>query len=185
MDKFSHIKKKNNVDKEEKCEILYQDDDFKILNYKKLNILKEENIVCVLPYFIEMNKIMLKYEKNKYYEYSDGIGDSLSIFTKEIKEIDTIEKAIRKELEEESGIILRDDYEFEELNTLYKSKTSTCICYMYLIPLNERDYQESIPLVMDKDNKPIKIDVKYIDKIKISDLLTGYMMLKMKEYLNV
>jgi hypothetical protein len=34
-------------------------------------------------------------------------------------------------------------------------------------------------------SKAVKVDIKYIDQINASDMMTEYMLLKVKEYLNI
>ncbi len=98
--------------------------------------------------------------------------------------------ALLRELEEEAGIVLREDYnEFEEIKPFFLTKGSANKAYPFILPLNERDYQE----VMAKGDgskaesmsKAVKINVKYLDNVNFSDMASAYMVMKVKEYLNL
>jgi hypothetical protein len=53
--------------------------------------------------------------------------------------------------------------------------------------LNERDYHEVVAKgdgsKEEEMSKSVKVDVKYINSLNPSDLITYYMLMKMKEYL--
>ena len=59
--------------------------------------------------------------------------------------------------------------------------------YPYLIPLTERDFHEVVAkgdgTKVEDLSKSVKVDVKYIKSLNPSDLITDYMLMKIKEYL--
>ena len=94
-----------------------------------------------------------------------------------------------RELEEEAGIVLREDYQLEALRPLFINKASANKYYPYLLPLSERDYHEVVAKgdgsKEEEMSKAVKVDVKYLSSLNPSDLITDYMILKLKEYLNL
>ena len=58
----------------------------------------------------------------------------------------------------------------------------------YILTLTERDYHEVIAKgdgsKAEDISKSVKVDVKYIKSLNPSDLITDYMLMKIKEYLN-
>jgi 8-oxo-dGTP pyrophosphatase MutT (NUDIX family) len=103
---------------------------------------------------------------------------------------ETPQQAILRELEEEAGIVLREDFQIEEeLKPLFMTKGHTNRYYPFILPLNERDYHEVIAKgdgsEEEAKSKSVKVDVKYINSVNCSDLITDYMLMKLKEYLNL
>ena len=92
-----------------------------------------------------------------------------------------------RELEEEAGIVLREDFQLEDMRPLFINKAVANKYYPYLIPLNERDYHEVVAKgdgsKEEEMSKSVKVDIKFIDSLNPSDLITDYMLMKMKEYL--
>jgi 8-oxo-dGTP pyrophosphatase MutT (NUDIX family) len=96
--------------------------------------------------------------------------------------------AIVRELEEEAGIVLREDFKLEEMKPLFMTKGTANKYYPYILTLTERDYHEVIAKgdgsKAEDISKSVKVDVKYIKSLNPSDLITDYMLMKIKEYLN-
>ena len=93
-------------------------------------------------------------------------------------------------LEEEAGIVLREDFQIEEeYKPLYFSKGHTNKYHPFILPLNERDYHEVIPKgdgsEEERISKSVKVDIKFINSVNSSDLITDYMLMKLREYLNM
>jgi hypothetical protein len=85
--------------------------------------------------------------------------------------------------------VLRDDYEIEIDKPFFLTKGSTNRAWAFILPLNERDYHEVVAKgdgsVAESKSKAVKVDIKYIDSISVSDMATAYMLMKAKEYLNM
>ena len=61
--------------------------------------------------------------------------------------------------------------------------------YPYIVPLHEKDYKEVIAkgdgTKHEAMSKSVKIDIKNLKNIQTSDLITDYILLKLKEYMNL
>ena len=189
MEKFSKLKPKNEF-AEVDDEILYQDDTIKVVKYEDWSLIKEKDCVVCIPYLIESNQMVLRYEYIPTFKYVDGQEFHATVLSGGIESGETPKMALLRELEEEAGIVLREDYnEFEELKPFFLTKGSANKAYPFILPLNERDYQE----VMAKGDgskaesmsKAVKVDIKYLESVNFSDLASSYMALKVKEYLNL
>ncbi len=71
MEKFSKIKPKNEFD-DNKDKVLYKDNHFEIVQFEDWSILKERDAVVCIPYLIETNQIILRYEYVPTFKYVDG-----------------------------------------------------------------------------------------------------------------
>ena len=189
MEKFSKLKPKNEFT-EADDEILYQDDTIKVVKYEDWSLIKEKDCVVCIPYLIESNQMVLRYEYIPTFKYVDGQEFHATVLSGGIETGETSKMALLRELEEEAGIVLREDFTIEEeFNPLYISKGHTNKYHPFILPLNERDYHEVIPKgdgsEEERISKSVKVDIKFINSVNSSDLITDYMLMKLKEYLNL
>lgn len=189
MEKFSSIKPKNEFD-EGKDKVIYSNDRIKIIQFEDWNLIKEKDCVVCIPYLIELNQIVLRREYIPTFKYVDGREYHISLVGGQIEAGEMPKKALLREIEEEAGLVIREDYIIdEELTPLFMNKGSVDKVYPYIIPLNERDYHEVVAsgdgTDVEKMSKSVKVDIKYINSLNASDIITDYMILKMKEYLNL
>ena len=188
MDKFSSMRSKTNKD-QKKEDVIFSKGKLKVISYEDWNIIKHTDSIICIPILIETNQIILRYEYIPTFKYVDGQEYHVTLVAGGIEEGEDPKTALLRELEEEAGIVVREDYEIEDMKPLYSSKGSVNKMYPFILPLNERDYKE----VMAKGDgskaeslsKAVKVDIKYIDQINSSDMMTEYMLLKVKEYLNI
>ena len=188
MKQFSKIRPTK--EKELGDEILFNNDHFSIVKYEDWSVLKTNDSIICIPILIETNQIVLRYEYIPTFKYASGQEYHLTIIAGTIEKGEDPKTCLLRELEEEAGIVLREDYVIEdEMKPLYSSKSTTNKIYPFILPLNERDYHEVIAKgdgsKSESLSKSVKVDIKQIGNLNTSDIITEYMLLKLKEYLNV
>jgi len=188
MEKFSKMRPKSEFD-EPKDKELYSKGPLKLVEYEDWTILKSKDCIVCIPILIETNQLVLRYEYIPTFKYVDGQEYHATIVAGGIEPGEDPKTALLRELEEEAGIVIRDDYEIEVEKPLFLTKGSTNRAWAFILPLNERDYHEVVAKgdgsVAESKSKAVKVDIKYIDSISVSDMATAYMLMKAKEYLNM
>jgi 8-oxo-dGTP pyrophosphatase MutT (NUDIX family) len=187
MNKFSKIQK-GIKEKEPKHNVLYNNNYLKIIEYEDWSILQEKNVCVGIIYFIEQNKFLLRYEYIPTFKYVEGTEYYLTILSGGIEEGETPKDAFLREIEEEAGIIIDGNYSLEELKPLFINKGHTNKYFPFILTLTDNSFSENIPKgdgsIAEEKSKCVVLDVNKLDYIETSDLITDYMLLKFKEYLN-
>jgi 8-oxo-dGTP pyrophosphatase MutT (NUDIX family) len=161
----------------------------KVINYEDWTVIKESDFVVCIPYLIDSNQIILRHEYIPTFKMVDGQEFHITILSGGIEQGETPERAILRELEEEAGIVVEPEYKVEFMKPLFVSKGNASKYYPCIIQLTERQYHEVIAKgdgsVAEKKSQSVKVDAKYLNSINASDVITEYMILKLKEYLNM
>jgi 8-oxo-dGTP pyrophosphatase MutT (NUDIX family) len=188
MKKFTSIKPKDEC-KVKKNEVLYSDDNLEVIKYEDWSIVKQKDFVVCIPYLIESNQFVIRYEYIPTFKYADGQEYHITAVGGGVEIGETHDIAILRELEEETGIVLNEDYQLERLKPLFISKGSSNKVYPYIIPLHQKDYHEVTPsgdgTKHEKLAKSVNVDAKFIDSLNTSDIITDYLLIKLKDYLNL
>lgn len=186
MEKFSKIKKQITKDKEED---LFKNDHISVIDHDGWTMVKEKDGIVCIPYLIESNQIIIRQEYIPPYKYVDGQEFHLSLVGGGIEQGETPEEALLREIQEEAGLVLRDNFKIEFMKPLFISKLSTSKCHMCILTLTENDYHE-IAIKGDGTKfedmaKVAKIDIKYLASLNSSDIVTEYMLEMFRKYVNM
>jgi hypothetical protein len=187
MEKFTKLKPK--TDSHEKEDVVYSNDHIKLVNFEDWTVIKSPNAVVCIPYLVETNQIVLRHEYVPTYKMADGQDYHITIISGTIENEETPERALFRELEEEAGIVINPDYHVEFMKPLFMSKGNTAKFFPCIVQLTEKDYHEVVAKgdgsKVENMSKSVKVDAKYLNSINPSDLITEYMLLQMKNYLNI
>jgi len=188
MKKFTNMRPEEEK-KFKKDDVLYNDEFLKIIKYEDWSVLSGKDGVICIPYLIELNQFIIRQEYVPPFKYVDGQELHISCVGGAIEMGESIEVALLRELQEEAGIVLRDNFKIEFDRPLFLGKFSSMKCHTCILPLSENDYHE-IAISTDgtrceKLSRTAKVDVKYLSNLISSDITTEYMLMKFKEYLNL
>lgn len=189
MDKFSKVEEKGEDLKSKKEVILFENNYIKVNEFEEWTIVQEKDCVVVVPILTEYNQVVLRSEYIPTYKFKDGQELHLACVTGQVEEGENIKETLRRELEEEAGLVLRDNYPIQFEKSMFVSKTSTAKYHIAILPLSENDYHEVIAKGdgsrAEKLSKSVKVDIKQLNNLFPSDTITHLMLLETKKYLNL
>jgi len=173
------MKKFSKLDKYKKDQnIINNNDNIKIINYKNENIISSKDKIVILPYLKDEGYILLSYNNVAAFNMNDNnTVNFIKVITDDKNDIDIIEESIKKILLKTCGIVLRQNYSINIDNVLFKNEQDAGRYYISLLELNYNDFKQIPP---NNNYQLIKISLGDIDTIKKYDLITEYMLLKLK-----
>jgi len=183
MQKFTTLKKS---EKKNKPLEKYKGDDINIIKYKNWDIITGKDKVAILPYIKDEGFILMRYENIPTYQYKyqniegyRNVTNFLTIIKGDINKIETPSQAVRRLLINDCGLVLNSNFPITIDKTLFKDEKNTGQYYISLIELKYNDFKQG-PLTNNNNDRVIKISLGEIDNIKSFDLITDYLLLKLR-----
>jgi 8-oxo-dGTP pyrophosphatase MutT (NUDIX family) len=172
-----------------KDKLVYKDFAIQIYDYDDWRFVKQKDGVICIPYLIETNQIIVRQEYIPSYKYVDGHDYHLHLVGGGIELGETPELALLRELQEEAGLVLRDNFNIEFDKPLFVAKHCSARYFPCILPLNENDYHEIVikgdGTKFEQMAQTVKLDLKYLNSLNSSDVITELMLEKLKRYLNM
>lgn len=186
MEKFTKLRPTSEYGKKEP---LFSNDFIDIVEYDGWTIIQESDFVVCVIYLIELNQLIFRHEYIPTFKYVDGQDYHITVLSGAIEKGESKEVALLREIEEEAGIIVDPDFKIEFMKPLFISKSHASKYHPAILTLSEKDYDEVMAKgdgsKAEKLSKSIKIDAKYINSLMTSDLITEFMIIKIKDHLNL
>ena len=143
MEKFSKLKPKTDFTPD-KDDVVYDGGHLSVINYEDWSIVKEPDFVVCIIYLIEENQFLLRHEYIPTFKYIDGQEYHMTVLSGTMKQGETPDRTLLREIEEEAGIVIRPDFKIEFMKPLFISKAHASKYHPALITLTERDYHEVV-----------------------------------------
>lgn len=187
MEKFTQIENKPILPE---SETLFNGKHLDIINYKDTEILQIKDKVAILPYFVDEGKFLMRLEYLAAYQYKNrgksnlkDVTNYLTTITGTMEENESPEQTIRRELYEESGIVLNNLFEFDVEGPFFCQKYSIGQIWICLIELPINSYRQVKPPTdgskHEKLSKCINISIGDINQIINNDIISKYLISKL------
>jgi len=186
MEKFSNLRKKKTSKKDKP---LYENDWIKVVKFEDWTIVEgTDSIICV-PILMDSNQVVLRREYIPSYKKRSHDEYYLHVISGTVEEGESHEECLRRELEEEAGIVLRDSVTPTFEKPLFMSKSGTSQYHICMLPLYKDDYYEieakGDGSKSEKLSNSVKVYNYNIDDLESSDTITELCLMKLKDYIDV
>lgn len=187
MKKLSNIKEDENKPEGSASDALWSGKYLSVWNINDWEVVNEKDMTIVIPYFVDRGIIALRYEHVPTYTFrTPSQTNFITILSGSIEQGESAQECAIRELKEEAGIILNNDYKLELLcDPIHVSKGNTAKYHIFLLEINEGEYSIIEPSgdgsESEKLSKTIFIDIDTLNNIKPNDLITEYCLTKLKE----
>jgi len=157
----------------------------KVLNINGYNAVQEKDMVVCIPYLVESNSLLLRYEHIPAFELvKPEIEKYITVMSTVVD--NDVEESLRKGLEQQFSIILKDTKKPEILQPIFINKGNTARYHICILPLMSYDYEmvrEDDAKVMEMKDNNIIVNINEINNLIIYDLISRYTIdLFKKEY---
>lgn len=164
--------------KNKKPKVIFEADDFQVLNVMgESKVQQKDKIVC-LPYFTDKNELLFRYTENHTFNIKrPEIDKFIKVLTTTINKDESPNDALKRDLEDKFGLILEEQTHVEILPPIYLSEDNTCRIYFCVLPLTIADYEQIVPAEdkkMKMKNNNVSVHINELKNIIVYDLITRY-----------
>lgn len=190
MEKFTKQTKKVQETAEENNKTLWENDYLRVFETEGWTAVEEKDMVVTIPYLVEYNQVVLRLEdippfKTKFPEMEHFV----TCVSGSMEKGETPKQTLLREVKEETGIVIKEDFDVEFARPLFASKGNTAQYHICILPLYEKDYYEVIPegdgSESEAKSKNVKLDVKFLNQVTTNDLITTHLLGLVKKYINM
>lgn len=179
MDLLSNLEKKE-------PEMVYDAGNLQVLDINGYTAIKEPDMVICIPYLVEKNTIILRYENIPPYNLiKPTIEKFVTSMSTVIEKHETPEEAMKRGLANDFGLKIKETCNIEILAPIFLNKGNTASYHICILPLMSHDYEEFTPTGIQelnmKDNN-IMLHIKEMNNVIIYDLITRYSINLFKQY---
>lgn len=166
----------------------YESDDIKIIDYNGKELIHSSDQIVLLPYFRDEGFILLHHEVNLNYNFKlknqmdyKNITEYLTVIKCKLKKNDSPIVIVREFLHQ-NGVVLNSMSPIEVEKVLFRDPSQDGQFHICILDLKYNDYKF---IQTENPSKLVKIELGYIDDIKSYDVITAYMLLKLKNDLKI
>ena len=148
------------------------------------NVETNNDIIVMFVHLLDFNEILLKKEVVDAYQERENQQEFFltSIEGNILNETPIV--SLKRNLSENVGILLNTNYSnYEEIGQYFISKNTSSKYHIYYIPLRMNDYRQVTSSNKNENSKTVRVDVKFLDSLKVSDLITAFNIEKLKQKL--
>lgn len=186
MNKFTKVQK----DSKKVEPVRYEDDFMKIINYEGWNIIDSPDCVICVIVLRDSNQVVFRQEYIPTYKKRDNAELYLHVISGTMdKEGESREDCLKREILEEAGIVIRENFPIVFEKSLYMTKGNMSQYHISIVELYKDDYYETVAKGdgsrEEKLSKSVKIDFNDLNRLIPVDAITELMLCKVLRYLNM
>lgn len=195
MEKFTKVKKSQEAQVQKDKDSVVYDGYLKVISEDGWEYVVEKDCVVCLIYMKDEGCVLMRSEPVPpwSFKYKNNVqklsGKFLTVVSGTIEEGETPQQTLRRELYEEAGIVLNEFYQFDIEEPVFMSKGNSARYYPCLLPLEYNQYKlVTAPgdgSKTEKLSKTVKVSTADLDQIKINDLISRYLISKLKTDYNI
>ena len=184
MEQFSKISsKKVGIDK---VDYNYKGDYIKVVEKDGWEYVSDADCIIAIPHLLDFDEIMIRKEWiTPFQDRHPNQEFFLTMISGTIEDGETPVNTLIRELQEEAGILLNTTYmNYERWGELFFSKGNNSKCHIFYLPLKINDFQKvkasGDGSKTEDISKTTRVNTKYIESLKPSDLITAFCLEKLK-----
>ena len=195
MEKFTKVKKTQEKYAQQEDDSIVYDGYIKVKKEGEWEYVIENDCVVCLIHIKDEGYILMRSEPVPpwSYKYKNQVqklsGKFLTVVSGTIEEGETPQACLRRELYEEAGLVLNEFYQFDIEPPVFMTKGGTAHYHCCLLELNYNDYKMvAAPGDGSKTenlSKTVKISLGDIDEIRSNDMISKYLISKLKNENNL
>ena len=196
MDKFTKVVKSQNTQVQKEIDsVVYKGQYFNVIKQNDSEFVVGKDSICCLVYIKDEGYILMRSEPISPWQYKQRndvnkiSGLFLTVISGTIETGESPQACLRRELYEEAGLVLNEFKQFDIEGPVFQSKGTDSQFYTCLLELNYNDYRMvAAPgdgSKKEKLSRTVKISVGDIDEIKCNDMVSKFLIDKIKTDYNL
>jgi len=195
MEKFTKVKKAQETQVQTDKDSIVYDGYIKVIKQDDWEFTVENDCVVCLIYIKDEGYVVMRSEpippwSHKYKNNTQKLsGYFLTLVSGTIEDGETPQGCLRRELYEEAGIVMSEFKQLEIEGPFFQSKGTSSQYYTCLLELNYNEYKlVTAPgdgSKTEQMSKTLKISVADLDNIRVNDMISKYLIEKLKNEYNL
>ena len=196
MDKFTKVVKTQNIQTQKDIDsVVYKGQYLNVIKQNENDFVSENDTIVCLVYIKDEGYILMRSEPVTGWQHKQKndinkiSGLFLTVISGTIEKGESPQGCLRRELYEEAGLVLNEFKQYDIEGPFYKTKSTDSQYYTCLLELNYNDYRMvAAPgdgSKKEKLSRTVKISVGDIDEIKCNDMVSKFLIDKIKTEYNL
>jgi len=166
----------SNLQKKE-AKVTFDAGHLQVIDINGYQAIQENDMVVCIPYLVEKNQILLRYEDVPVFQLVNPMIDKyVTLMSTVIDKNESPEDALNRGLLNEFGLKLKD-INPEIIAPIFLNKGNTSRYHICILPLMDHNYEQVEPTEVQKlqmKNSNISINIMEINNVIIYDLISRY-----------